>query len=73
MHILTPPQPPVTGGNDALVLGFVPVYVESLIDSGGTMQLHIRMLPVDTNGSGSYDDASADPAVAGLRIYRLVD
>jgi Flp pilus assembly protein TadG len=71
--IVTPEQPATSGGNDALVLGFVPVYIESMRVSGDDMQLTIRMLPVDTAGSGSYDDASANPTVAGLRLYRLVD
>ncbi len=72
--IVTPEQQPVNGNNAARVVGFVPVYVESMQVGQDTMRMRVRFLPIDTGGGGGYSDVSGtDPDAAPLRLERLVD
>jgi Flp pilus assembly protein TadG len=71
--IITPQDQPVNGSNNAVVQGFVPVYVQSLTVSGDTMRLVVRMLPMTTGEGGEYVDARNNRDAEGLRIIRLID
>ena len=71
--ILTPEQQAVNGNNNALVLGFVPVYIEAITVSGSSMQMRVRFLPLDAMRGGEWIDATNTSAdSAALRIPRLV-
>jgi Flp pilus assembly protein TadG len=71
--IMTPEQQAVNGNNNAPILGFVPVYIESFSVVGTEMKIKFRFLPLDSGGGGSYTDAtSTNPEAANLRIPRLV-
>jgi Flp pilus assembly protein TadG len=70
--IVTPEQQAVNGNNNARVIGFVPVYVESITIVGDVMRMNIRFLPLTAGGGGSYTDASTDADATSLRIGRLI-
>ena len=69
--ILTPESQPVNGNNNALVKGFVPVYVEAA--SGDPMTMRIRFLPKNAGGGVYTDISSFDADSATARVDRLVD
>ncbi|HEX8835243.1 MAG TPA: pilus assembly protein TadG-related protein [Abditibacteriaceae bacterium] len=72
--IVTPEQQAVNGNNNARVVGFVPVYVESMEINGSQMKIRIRFLPLNSGSGGGYTDANtSDPSNASFRISRLVD
>jgi Flp pilus assembly protein TadG len=72
--IVTPESQPVNGNNNATVIAFAPVYVESITISGSYMSMKVRFLPLISIGGGGYTDVTSNnPDNASFRIYRLVD
>jgi hypothetical protein len=71
--IVTPEQQAVNGNNNARVVAFAPVYVESVTVSGDYMSMRVRFLPPTAGGGGGYTDVTgSDPDAAGFRVERLV-
>jgi hypothetical protein len=67
--IITPPQPAVVGTNDALVTGFVTVYVKGFSVDGRLLEVMFlppRFLSDGTSGTGS-------SAGTSFRTVRLID
>jgi hypothetical protein len=72
--IVTPEQQAVNGNNNARVVGFAPVYVETMRVEGDFMSMRVRFLPPTAGGGGSYTDVSgSDSDSAPFRIERLID
>jgi Flp pilus assembly protein TadG len=73
IFIVTPEQQPINGNNKARVVGFAPVYVETMTVSGDTMRIRARMLPLTAIGGGTYTDVKGyDPDATPFYLTRLI-
>jgi Flp pilus assembly protein TadG len=75
IFVVTPEQEAVNGSHNAEVVGFVPVYVESMTIGKHYMQIRARMLPLSSLPGGDYRNANSNDPLdhAPLYITRLID